>query len=46
MAALSMGNVAESEYALLTPLTNAEAIYKANLDRKGFHQEVVGVVSA
>ncbi len=44
MAALSMGNVAESEYALLTPLTNAEAIYKANLDMKGFHQEVVRVV--
>jgi hypothetical protein len=32
MAALSLDNVAESEYALLTPLTNAEAIYKANLD--------------
>src|SRR5260370_40073464 len=44
MAALSMSNVAESEYALLTPLTNAEAIYKANLDMKGFHQEVVRVV--
>ena len=44
MAALSMGNVAESEYALLTPLANAEAIYKANLDMKGFHQEVVRVV--
>jgi DNA repair protein RadC len=29
---------------LLTPLTNAEAIYKANLDMKGFHQEVVRVV--
>jgi hypothetical protein len=39
-----MGNVAESEYALLTPLINAEAIYKANLDMKGFHQEVVRVV--
>jgi DNA repair protein RadC len=44
MAALSMGNVAESEYALLTPLTNAEAIYKANLDMKAFYQEVVRVV--
>src|ERR1700682_391347 len=36
MAALSMGNVAESEHALLTPLTNAEAIYRANLDMKAF----------
>ena len=30
MAALSMGTIAETEHALLTPLTNAEAIYKAN----------------
>jgi DNA repair protein RadC len=44
MAALSMGNVAESEHALLTPLTNAEAIYRANLDMKAFHQEVVRVL--
>ena len=35
---------AETEHALLTPLTNAEAIYKANLDMKGLHQEVVRVV--
>jgi hypothetical protein len=44
MAALSMGAIAETEHALLTPLTNAEAIYKANLDMKAFHQEVVRVV--
>jgi hypothetical protein len=44
MAALSMGAIADTEHALLTPLTNAEAIYKANLDMKGFHQEVVRVV--
>jgi DNA repair protein RadC len=44
MAALSMGTIAETEHALLTPLTNAEAIYKANLDMKAFHQEVVRVV--
>jgi hypothetical protein len=44
MAALSMGNVAESEYALLSPLTNAEAIYKANLDMKGLHQEAAGIL--
>ena len=30
--------------ALSAPLNNAEAIYKANLDMKGFHQEVVRVV--
>src|SRR6516225_2683941 len=44
MVGLSVGNEAETEHALLTPLTNAEAIYKANLDMKGFHQEVVRVV--
>src|SRR6202048_3978351 len=44
MAALSMGTIAETEHALLTPLTNAEAVYKANLDMKAFHQEVVRVV--
>ena len=44
MVGLSVGNVAETEHALSTPLTNAEAIYKANLDMKGFHQEVVRVV--
>ena len=44
MAALSVANVAETEHALSAPLDNAEAIYKANLDMKGFHQEVVRVV--
>jgi DNA repair protein RadC len=44
MAALSVANVAEAEHALSAPLNNAEAIYKANLDMKGFHQEVVRVV--
>ena len=44
MAALSMSNVADAEHALSAPLTNAEAIYRANLDMKGFHQEVVRVV--
>src|SRR6516164_4035277 len=44
IAALSMGTIAETEYALLAPLTNAKAIYKANLDMKAFHQEVVRVV--
>ena len=44
MVGLSVGNVAETEHALLTPLSTAEAIYKANLDIKGFHQEVVRVV--
>ena len=44
MAALSLSNVAETEHALSTPLNNAEAIYKANLDMKRFHQEVVRVV--
>jgi uncharacterized protein (DUF1684 family) len=36
MVALSMGTIAETEHALSTPLTNAEAIYKANLDMKAF----------
>ena len=44
MAALSMGAIAETEHALSAPLTNAEGIYKANLDMKGFSQEVVRVV--
>jgi DNA repair protein RadC len=44
MAALSMGDVAETEHALSAPLNNVEAIYKANLDMKRFHQEVVRVV--
>ena len=44
MAALSISNVADAEYALSAPLTDAEAIYRANLDMKGFHQEVVRVV--
>jgi hypothetical protein len=40
MAVLSMANVADAEHALSAPLNNAEAIYRANLDMKGFHQEV------
>ena len=44
MAALSVVNVAEVEHALSGPLNNAEAIYKANLDMQGLHQEVVRVV--
>src|SRR5260370_9721956 len=44
IAALSMGNVAESEYALFTPLINPEAIYNPNPDIKGFHQEVAVVI--
>jgi DNA repair protein RadC len=44
MAALAISNVAEAEHALSAPLNNAEAIYKANLDMKWFHQEVVRVV--
>jgi DNA repair protein RadC len=44
MAALAISNVAETEHALSAPLTNAEAIYKANLDMNRFHQEVVRVV--
>ena len=44
MAALSMSNVADAEHALSAPLNKAETIYRANLDMKGFHQEVVRVV--
>ena len=44
MAALSISNVADVEHALSAPLNGAEAIYRANLDMKGFHQEVVRVV--
>ena len=44
MAALSISNVADAEHASSGPLTDAEAIYRANLDMKGFHQEVVRVV--
>ena len=44
VAALSVGNVAEAEHALSSPLNNPEAIYKANLYMKGFHQEVMRVV--
>ena len=40
MAVLSMANVADAEHALSAPLNNAEAIYRANLDMKGFHREV------
>ena len=44
MAALSISNVVDAEHALSAPLSSAEAIYRANLDMKGFHQEVVRVV--
>ena len=44
MAALSISNVADAELALSAPLNSAEAIYRANLDMKKFHQEVVRVV--
>jgi DNA repair protein RadC len=44
MAALSISNVVDAEHALSAPLNNPEAIYHANLDMKGFHQEVVRVV--
>ncbi len=44
MAALSMSDVAAAEHALSAPLNSAETIYRANLDMKGFHQEVVRVV--
>ena len=44
MAGLSISSVADAEQALSAPLNNAEAIYRANLDMKGFHQEVVRVV--
>jgi len=39
-----MGAIAETEHALSAPLGNVEAIYKANLDMKGFSQEVVRIV--
>ena len=44
MAGLSVANIAETEHALSSPLNNPEAIYKANLDMRGLHQEVVRVV--
>ena len=44
MAALSISNVADAELALSAPLNSAEAIYRANLDMKRFHEEVVRVV--
>ena len=44
MAALSISNVAAAEHALSAPLNRAKAIYRANLDMKRFHQEVVRVV--
>jgi DNA repair protein RadC len=44
MAALSVSNIVEAEHTLSTPFKNAAAVYKANLDMKGFHQEVVRVV--
>jgi DNA repair protein RadC len=44
MAALAISNIADAEHALSAPLNSAEAIYRANLDMKGFHQEVVRVV--
>ena len=40
MAGLSVANVAETEHALSIPLSNVDAIYKANLDMKRLHQEV------
>ena len=44
MAALSISNVADVEFALSAPLNSFERIYCANLDMKGFHEEVVRVV--
>src|ERR1700740_3541076 len=44
MAGLSVANIAETEHALSIPLNNPEAIYKANLDMRVLHQEVVRVV--
>ena len=44
MAALSVANVAETEHALSAPLNDAEAIYKANLEMRGFYQDVVRVL--
>ena len=46
MAALSISSVADAEQALSAPLNNAEAIYRANLDMKGFHQEVERIAAA
>ena len=43
MAGLSIANVAETEHALSIPFINADTIYKANLDMKRLHQEVVRV---
>ena len=44
MAALSICNIADVEHALSAPLNSPERIYRANLDMKVFHQEVVRVV--
>ena len=44
MAGLSVANVAETEHALSSPLSNPEAIYRANLEMRGLHQEVVRVI--
>jgi DNA repair protein RadC len=44
MAGLSVANVAETEHALSSPLNNPEAIYRANLEMRGLHQEVLRVV--
>ena len=41
MAALSLSNVVETEHALSAPLSIAEAVYRANLDMRNFHQEVL-----
>jgi RadC-like JAB domain len=41
ISALSISNVADAEHALSAPLNSAESIYRANLDMKGFHQEVL-----
>jgi DNA repair protein RadC len=44
MAGLAVANVVETEHALSSPLSNPEAIYKANLEMRGLYQEVVRVV--
>jgi len=44
LGALSVANVAETEHALSAPLNDAEAIYKANLEMRGFYQDVVRVL--
>jgi DNA repair protein RadC len=44
MVALSLSNAVETEHALSAPLESAEAIYRANLDMRNFHQEVLRVV--